>query len=206
MKGMSVLAWATIVCAALAAIILVAYLIKRPPLTRGTKLWLLLGIGVFPLGASFTGNVAGFEASTERTFCNSCHVMEPWVNDASDPRSDSLASIHSRNQWFGDHSCYTCHADYGMFGTVVTKANGMRHVYEYFRQYRDMSIEQARREIHIYSPYPNANCMQCHSTALPGYADVPEHQSLGDDVRTGKVSCASAGCHGRPHNVKVAAP
>jgi cytochrome c-type protein NapC len=206
MKGVPVLGWAAIVCAALAAIILIAFLVRRPPLTRGTKLWLLLGIGVFPLGASLTGNVAGFEASTERAFCSSCHVMEPWIRDVSDPQSTSLAAMHSRNKWFGHNSCYTCHADYGMFGTVVTKANGMKHVYHYFTHYRTMPVEQAKQLIHIYEPYPNRNCLQCHSTTLPGYAEVPEHQSLGDDARSGKISCASAGCHGAPHNVKDVAP
>jgi nitrate/TMAO reductase-like tetraheme cytochrome c subunit len=200
--GLSFLAWVTIACAAASVAILAVFLVKRPQLGLPTKLWLLLGIGVFPLGAAFSGNVAGFTVSTERRFCNSCHVMEPWVQDVEDPHSESLAALHSRNRWFGHESCYTCHADYGMFGTVNTKLNGMKHVYHYFGSYRGMPIEQAKHEIELYQPYPNANCLQCHSTLLPGYADVPEHQSLGDDVRTGNVSCASNGCHGPAHGVK----
>jgi hypothetical protein len=46
-----------IVCAGLSATILVAYLAFRPPLVHATKLGLLLGLGVFPLGAAFSGNV-----------------------------------------------------------------------------------------------------------------------------------------------------
>ena len=116
--------------------------------------------------------------------------------------SGSLAALHSRNAWFGGESCYTCHADYGMFGTVNTKLNGMKHVYHYFLGYRGMPIEEAKQRIHLYEPYPNANCTQCHSTTLPGYAEVPEHQSLGRDAPAGHVSCASDGCHGPAHGVK----
>ena len=207
MHELPILAWTTIVAACLAAIILITYLVKRPPLHLGTKLWLLLGIGVLPLGAAFTGNVAGFQATTERKFCGSCHVMEPWIQDVeANGERVSLAALHSRNRWFGHESCYVCHADYGMFGTVVTKMNGMRHVYEYVTAYHDMPIEQATREIHIYRPYPNANCLQCHSASLPGYREVPEHQSLGDDVTTGKIGCASPGCHGPAHAVKEPLP
>ena len=206
MSELPFLAWTTLAAAALAATILITYLVTSPPLTRGTKLWLLIGLGVLPIGAAVSGNVAGFQVSTHRSFCNSCHVMEPWISDVQAPESESLAALHSRNRWFGDESCYTCHADYGMFGTVVTKMNGMKHMWHYFGSYRGMPIEQAKPRIQLYSPYPNANCLGCHSTTLPGYRDVPEHQSLGDDVRTGKISCASAGCHGPAHRVKEPQP
>jgi cytochrome c-type protein NapC len=38
--------------------------------------------------------------------------MGPYVRDAEDPGSQSLAAIHSRNNRFGEQSCYVCHADY----------------------------------------------------------------------------------------------
>jgi cytochrome c-type protein NapC len=41
--------------------------------------------------------------------------------------------------------------------------------------------------------------MQCHSTTLPGYMDVPDHAAALDWVREGSLSCASAGCHGPAH-------
>ena len=67
--------------------------------------------------------------------------MNPWVDDASDPASTSLAARHGRNALFGDHNCYTCHADYGMFGTITTKLGGLRHVYEYSLNYRTMPLD-----------------------------------------------------------------
>ena len=66
--------------------------------------------------------------------------MEPWVQDASDPASTSLAARHGRNALFGDPNCYTCHADYGMYGTVHTKIGGLRHVAAYYADgYLDMA-------------------------------------------------------------------
>src|SRR5439155_13741525 len=104
-------------CAGLAAALLIWYLVARPKLTRSTKLLLLLGIGVLPLGTAANGNVAGFHATETRRFCSSCHVMTPFGDDSSNPGSTSLAARHARNEMFGDENCYMCHADYGMFGT-----------------------------------------------------------------------------------------
>lgn len=185
--------------AALSAALVIWYLVFRPRLTRFTKLMLLFGIGAFPIGAAMTGNYVGFEATKSRQFCGSCHVMTPYVADSVDPRSGSLAARHARNAMFGADNCYACHADYGMFGTVETKLGGMRHIYEYVLHYRNMSLGQARTAIRIRRPFQNATCMQCHSTANPGWNAVKDHASMLDRVRSGEVSCASEGCHGPAH-------
>jgi cytochrome c-type protein NapC len=186
--------------AVLSAVILVAYLLVRPPLVRATKIWLLLGLGILPIGAAFAGNVQGFEATKERTFCGSCHLMSLHAEDSNDPASRSLAARHARNAMFGSENCYVCHADYGMFGTIVTKAGGMRHVWMNLTAFRDTSLEEAKRTIHLREPWKmNANCMECHSTRGDLWLKVPDHMSALDDVRAGRVSCASTGCHGRAH-------
>jgi cytochrome c-type protein NapC len=186
-------------CAVAAALLLLWYLIRRPALTHATKLVLLAAIGVLPLATATTGNVAGFEATKERQFCGSCHVMTPYKNDSEDRRSTSLAARHARNALFGEANCYACHADYGMFGTVVTKLGGMRHIYEYVFHYRNTSLEEARQTIHIRRPFQNATCMHCHSTQGTSWNATKEHASLVHRVRGGEVSCASAGCHGPAH-------
>jgi nitrate/TMAO reductase-like tetraheme cytochrome c subunit len=187
-------------CAALSAVILLAYLVARPPLVRATKLWLLLGLGILPVGAAFAGNVQGFEATKERVFCGSCHLMSLHEKDSDDFASHSLASRHARNPMFGGENCYGCHADYGMFGTIVTKAGGMRHVWMNLTAYRGTSLEDAKKTIRLREPWKmNDNCMQCHSTRDEIWLEVPDHQSALDDVRAGRISCASAGCHGRAH-------
>jgi cytochrome c-type protein NapC len=190
---------AALVCAAGAAILALWFLVRRPALTRTTKLVLLAAIGVLPLATAGTGNVAGYEATKARRFCGSCHVMTPYSDDSEDAASTTLAARHARNALFGDENCYACHADYGMFGTVTTKLGGLRHVYEYTLHYRNMSLAEARATIHIRTPFQNATCMHCHSTEGPSWNAVKEHASLLDRVRAGTVSCASAGCHGPAH-------
>jgi nitrate/TMAO reductase-like tetraheme cytochrome c subunit len=190
---------AAIACAAAAAVLLLWYLLRRPQLNHTTKLVLLAAIGVLPLATATTGNVAGFEATKDRQFCGSCHVMTPYKDDSENPASLALAARHARNGLFGELNCYACHADYGMFGTVVTKMGGLRHIYEYVLHYRNMSLDEARRTIHIRRPFQNATCMHCHSTQGPTWNAVKEHASLLDRVRSGQISCASAGCHGPAH-------
>lgn len=186
-------------CAGVAATILLWYLLRRPALDHAVKLWLLLGLGLFPLGAAAAGNVEGYETTKKRSFCGSCHVMVPHASDSDNPLSLSLSSRHARNALFGEENCYACHEDYGMFGTVMTKLGGMRHVWLYYTEYRTTPIEEAKKTIHLRAPYPNGNCMQCHSTRTELWDQIPDHKSSLLDVRSGKVSCASPGCHGYAH-------
>jgi nitrate/TMAO reductase-like tetraheme cytochrome c subunit len=190
---------AAIGCAGISTLLVLWFLVRRPALTHATKLVLLAAIGVLPLATASTGNVAGFEATKAREFCGSCHVMTPYKRDSEDPHSTTLAARHARNAMFGDDNCYACHANYGMYGTVITKLGGLRHVYEYVLHYRNMPLDEARRTIHIRTPFENATCMHCHSTENPTWNAVPEHASLLDRLRDGSVSCASEGCHGPAH-------
>lgn len=187
-------------CAALSAIILVGYLLLRPPLVRATKIWLLLGLGILPIGTAFAGNVQGFEATKERAFCGSCHLMSLHEQDSDEPGSHSLAARHARNRSFGRENCYVCHADYGMFGTVVTKAGGLRHVWMNLTAFRNTTLEQGKKTIRLREPGKmNGNCMQCHSTRDDLWLKVPDHASALDEVRSGRIGCASDGCHGLAH-------
>jgi nitrate/TMAO reductase-like tetraheme cytochrome c subunit len=185
--------------ALLAAAILVWYLVRRPPLDGVTKLRLLFGLGVLPLIAMLVGNVAGLIHSQHREFCGSCHVMAPYAEDSANPESQTLAARHARNTLFGHQNCYTCHQDYGMFGAVMTKLGGMRHVWEYYTEYKDYPVEEAFERMELYKPFSNAACMTCHSTTLEGYLTVDDHRGTLDEIRTGETSCVSSGCHGPAH-------
>jgi nitrate/TMAO reductase-like tetraheme cytochrome c subunit len=182
-----------------AAVLLVWFLVKRPSLTRATKVVLLFGIGVLPLLTAANGNIAGYNAMKTREFCGSCHVMTPYAEDSSNPASMGLAARHARNEAFGKENCYTCHADYGMFGTVTTKLAGLRHVYEYTFNFHMLSLEEALPKIHILEPFPNSTCIRCHSTQNPMWNAIGDHASTLSEVRAGTISCASAGCHGPAH-------
>jgi cytochrome c-type protein NapC len=199
MPHLSFLASVSLFCVAASAAILTYFLVARPPFGNGTKLALLLGLGIFPIGAALAGNVEGFEATKSRHFCGGCHLMTPYTSDAGNPNSGSLAARHGRNALFGGDNCYVCHADYGMFGTVMTKIGGMRHVVLNMTEYRGMSLAEARYKIHLRSPFPNQNCMQCHSTQNDLWLGRPDHRALLQDLRAGRIACASSGCHGYAH-------
>jgi nitrate/TMAO reductase-like tetraheme cytochrome c subunit len=188
-----------IACAGAAIVILVTFLVLRPALTHAVKIWLLVGLGILPIGAASTGNIQGYETTEKRSFCGSCHVMGRHASDSEDPQSTSLASRHARNKLFVDDNCYMCHANYGMYGTVLTKIGGMRHVWLYYTQYHDIPLDEALKTIHLREPYPNESCMECHSTGTTIWLRVPDHVSALDEVRAGRISCASGGCHGYAH-------
>lgn len=187
--------------AAGAAVLLVWYLLSRPALTRRVKLVLFAALGPLPITAALVGNVANFEATKERKFCGSCHVMTPYAADAADPKSETLASIHSKNPYFGQQSCYVCHADYGMFGTVMTKVGGMGHVWHYYTEDWD---RPGHPPPVIHEPFKNNTCMQCHPQDRP--RQPLEHQVHGRAVKGEQVACTAAGCHGRPHPPARPAP
>ena len=185
-----------VVCAVCSLVVTSWYLVRRPHLNRTTKVLLLVGLGLLPAVVSLTGNIASFEYTMSRPFCGSCHVMGPYLRDAEDPSSTSLAAAHSRNGKFGEHSCYTCHSDYQMFGAVTTKLAGMRHLFSYITEYASTGPDgEGGPPIHMYEPFKNDRCMQCHSTLGKRYLDTH-----GDDVaaiRSGDVSCID--CHDEVH-------
>jgi cytochrome c-type protein NapC len=161
---------------------------------------LLFGLAMLPAAAAAASTAYGMHRTTERSFCGSCHVMSKHLADAEDPQSTSLAARHARNPMFGQTNCYVCHADYGMLGYPLTKLNGLKHVYHYsLGDYGDMPVDKALAEIRVVKPYPNSNCMQCHSGNLESFKGVREHRALKEDVLTNRVACASPGCHGYSH-------
>lgn len=194
-----ILVWIAIVCAALAALILVWFLARKPPLTDTVKFLLLLGIGVLPIGSAASGNIAGFETTKHRPFCGSCHVMGPYRADSENPLSHSLASMHARNEEFGGNNCYECHKDYGAFSTAMTKLGGLRHVYMYYTGWNKVDVHTALAEIELVKPFANANCMSCHSTEARHWLAISDHAGNLPRLRNGEVSCASEGCHGPAH-------
>ncbi len=189
---------ASLVSAAISITIIVWYLVRRPPLGRLTKVMLLFGLGVMPLAVALSGNIAGFEYTLTRPFCSSCHVMLPYTEDAADPKSHSLAAIHSRNKLFGGESCYTCHADYQLFGAITTKANGLKHLYYYVTEYANTGpYGEGGPKIHMYKPFQNGMCTRCHSLTTPSWVKRDEHQGMLEEIRSGDAKCID--CHTDVH-------
>lgn len=197
---LSPLGLVTLICCGVTALLLLSHLRRRPVITPKERLVLLFAFGVFPLAAATSSAAFGLQRTTERSFCGSCHVMGKHLSDAVDGESTSLASRHTRNAYIGAQACYVCHQDYSALGYPLTKLSGMNHVYQYYlRGYRQMPLEQALEEIRVAKPYPNSNCVQCHSGVLESFKAVREHRALAADLLANTVACASAGCHGYSH-------
>ncbi len=193
------LVMAALFCAAVAAVILLWFLVRRPAMDWNVRFALLAGLGIFPIGTALLGNAANLIHTQKRGFCGSCHVMTPYAQDSADPGSVTLASRHARNTYFGGESCYNCHQDYGMYGTVYTKIGGLRHVWEYYTEYKDYTFEEASAKMHLYEPFTNRNCTACHSMQVPGWRKRREHEQLLPELEVSKVSCLGRGCHGPAH-------
>jgi hypothetical protein len=86
-----------------------------------------------------------------------------------------------------------------MFGTIATKLGGLKHVWKYYTEYRNVSAEDAKKTIALYTPFKNATCMHCHSTTVEIWGSVPDHQAALSAIRSDTLSCASVGCHGYAH-------
>jgi len=145
-------------CAALSTVLVLWYLLRRPLLNRSTKIVLLFAIGLFPLGTAMTGNYAGFEATKERRFCGSCHVMTPIVADLT-KEGDTLAATHyQRGLVSHEQACFVCHSGYGIWGTLDAKLAGVRHMMKTATRSYTFPIEH-------HGPFDIDSCLNCHAQA-----------------------------------------
>ncbi len=183
-----------VVCAAIATVILLTFLFRKPQIGGDTKVWLLLGLGVLPIATAVSANIQGFHSMETREFCGSCHVMIPHASD-----SDDRTAIRSRrstrgNRSFGSENCYTCHKDYGMYGFVSRSFGRLRHVYYYLTEYHDMPLGSRSTTFASCIPLPNDTCM-----GLPLTTNAPRWKrrfritrpSRSTRSGNGTLSCAS---------------
>lgn len=181
---------------ALAAIVLgvvglvLVEFVWRNRLARSGYRWLLLfGLAVAPAFALVGATGSMFEEMKEVESCNSCHVMNPFVDDMHDAGSASLAARHFRSGAIPAKQCYSCHTGYGIFGTVEAKRDGLRHWLLYVTHSWPEPIE-------FRGSYPNENCLGCHATS-PEFQTVASHEALRPYLGADEIGCTS--CHGLPH-------
>lgn len=150
---------------------------------------LLGGLLVLPAFALTGSTVSMFEEMKTVEACNSCHVMNLFVDDMHDPQSASLAARHFRTGAIPAKQCYACHTGYGIFGTAESKRDGFRHWLLYVtRTWKD--------PITFKGAYPNANCVGCHGPS-PRFQAIPSHVALGEQLRGDEMACYT--CHALPH-------
>jgi len=92
-----------------------------------------------------------------------------------------------------DRACYTCQADYTIYGPLKDKLQGLKRIY---MQY----ISTPPKEITIPGGYNNNQCLRCHGGARD-FAENPVHQALMDSLTSNQMSCITSGCHDTVHNI-----
>ncbi len=104
-----------------------------------------LGLMGFSVAGVFLFSAVSFWWTSQPSFCNRCHVMEPYV-------AEWKQSPH-RNV-----NCEACHLTPGFFGYLGGKISGLQVVANYIRgDYKDWSFNAA---------VSNNACLQCHETIL----------------------------------------
>jgi nitrate/TMAO reductase-like tetraheme cytochrome c subunit len=157
------------------------------PTARG---WLFVAVGLMPLMIAFLSFTHGLESSTTVRACGSCHVMVPFVDDLKNVKSETLAATHYKNRFIRESQCYTCHSDYGLFGTLQAKAAGLGHVWRY-------STGRYEVPIKIASPYPNVRCLTCHGESQKFLNAAGHPKDMLPSLMDGTMPCLS--CHGPAH-------
>jgi cytochrome c-type protein NapC len=177
--------------------ILLAIIIGRPSVTasREGKMLAFIAFFVLPTVCGLWGASEHFERSKQTSFCLSCHIMEPWGRSLYVDDPAHLAAAHFQNHRVPpDEACYTCHADYAMYGTIPTKLNGLHHVWV---QYMGTPMQP----IHLYKPFNNRECLHCHEGSR-SFQD-PMHVAMMDTLTSNQLSCVSSGCHDTVHKVET---
>ena len=129
------------------------------------------------------------EQSKSVEFCNSCHVMDPFLDDMRDVESDNLAAAHFKHRYIQREHCYRCHTNYGIFGTMEAKLAGLGHVWMEATGTYELPIE-------INKPYNYAICLDCHGQAVRFVSEEMHGETL-DDVLAGEGTCSD--CHEMAH-------
>jgi cytochrome c nitrite reductase small subunit len=159
-------------------------------LTPGLKQLLVLPLVVLPPAIVFFGYSFGIERSKSVASCGSCHVMEPYLADLRNAESETLAATHYKNRYIQDNHCYTCHTDYGMFGTVQAKLAGMGHVARNVTGRYTLPLKIAH-------PYPNSRCLACHGESQKFLKSEGHPKEDLPGLLSGATSCID--CHGPAH-------
>ena len=196
----SALDWAIALTIGISALIVfgivLSLVVFRGRQTEGTALWVhLLSLGVLPLGLLAIGNFAALEYATEVQFCGACHLtMKPYIDDLHNKQSQSLASLHAQNRFAPGTECYSCHANYGLHGTLEAKLTGLRHVYKYNTATYTLPITMPH-------PFENTLCLKCHNGAKRFMAQEIhlENGQVSEELRTNKTECVQ--CHSPAHDI-----
>src|SRR5579862_8717840 len=160
----------------------------RVHLTRSREGKMLTFVALFalPIMAAWAGFSEQMDRAESTKFCLSCHIMDDFgMSLHIDDPSYIPAAHYQNNRVPRDEACFTCHTNYTMFGDYKAKLRGLRHVYVNY-------IVTIPKQIKLYDPYNNRECLHCHAGARNFEAnDV--HQSVRAELGKNSTSCLE--CH-----------
>jgi hypothetical protein len=187
-----------LICQITLSIILAAIFLFRPSLTRATgwKIVAFIGLCVLPALCLIGGMNLHVQRSETTRFCTSCHVMVPYGQSLYMDDAAHLPAQHFQNHRVpADKACYSCHADYGIYGPLNDKMRGLTRLY---LQYVSTPPDPAA--IRIPGGFKNAQCLHCHLGAR-SFEENPVHAAMMDSLKSEQVSCLGSGCHDAAHDI-----
>lgn len=187
-----------LICQIVLSIALACVFLIRPSLTHAAswKILAFIGLCVLPALCIVGGMNTHIQRSEQTQFCISCHVMVPYGQSLYVDESSHLPAQHFQNHRVPpDMACYSCHADYSIYGPLKDKMQGLKRIY---MQYVSTPPDPAA--IRIPGGFKNDQCLHCHSGARDFEEDAI-HSAMMDSIKSGQTSCLTSGCHDTAHDI-----
>ena len=83
---------------------------------------------ILPTFAILSANAIFLEEPKLVSSCDSCHIMNPYVTDMTNPASSTLAAQHYKYKWIAKDQCYACHAGPGFKGSLDAKTRWFKRL------------------------------------------------------------------------------
>jgi len=181
------------------SIVLASIFLVRPRVTEGTgwKIVAFIGLCVLPVLCIVLGMGTHMQRSEQRRFCVSCHVMVPYGQSLYLDDAKFLPAQHFQNHRVPpETACYSCHADYTIYGPLKDKIQGLKRIY---MQYVTTPPNPA--SIRIDGGFKNAQCLHCHLGARD-FMENPVHSAMMGSLTSEQMSCLTSGCHDSAHDIE----
>jgi cytochrome c-type protein NapC len=185
-----------LICQIALSVVLAAVFLIRPSLTSaaGWKILAFIGLCVLPALCIVGGMNTHVQRSEQTRFCISCHVMIPYGQSLYVDDPTHIPAQHFQNHRVpADMACYSCHADYSIYGPLKDKMQGLTRIY---LQY----VSTPPNPITIPGGFQNAQCLHCHLGARD-FEENPVHSAMMDSLKSNQTSCLTSGCHDTAHDV-----
>jgi cytochrome c-type protein NapC len=185
-----------LICQIALSVVLASVFLIRPSLTSATgwKILAFIGLCVLPALCVVGGMNTHMLRSEQTRFCISCHVMIPYGQSLYVDDPNHIPAQHFQNHRIPvDMACYSCHADYSIYGPLKDKMQGLKRIY---MQY----VTTPPNPITIPGGFKNAQCLHCHLGAR-SFEENPVHAAMMDALKSNQTSCLTSGCHDTAHDV-----